>query len=203
MYCAYGKRVHWRVEVLDIRHGTPGIRQATLRFSGKGTDRLQREAGVHAVQHLTRSRKKDRIHTSTASIAVFPESKDPKHPLRLSDVRVDTFRGSGAGGQHRNVTDSAVRVTHKPSGLTAVVTSGRSQQVNREQALAVLEARLTADRHAEAHGAVNRTRQAQIAGASRSATSRVYDRVRDMIRCKDGTKVRGVEAVLAGDLDRL
>jgi peptide chain release factor 1 len=200
MYAAWAKRRGWSFELLDVREGEPGIRQATVRVSGDAVNAIAQEVGVHAVQHITRSRRKDRIHTSTASIAAYPERMDPLRRLPMGEVRIDTFRGSGPGGQHRNVTDSGVRATHQPSGLTASVTSGRSQGINREKALAVLESRWLAQQTDVARERVEGVRRRQVAGASRSATSRVYDRVRDMVRTKDGRKVRGVAAILGGDL---
>lgn len=206
MYERYSRKRGWAVETLDTRGEGAGLRFALLEVRGRGVMELHAEAGAHSIQHLTRSRKQDRIHTSTATVAVFALAADNETGeslVRDGDIRVDTFRGSGKGGQHRNVTDSAVRALHVPSGEMATVTSGRSQSQNRELALAVLLGRLRAKTEEEAR-ARKQTQRGQQTQAQRAKAIRVYDLVRDMVRCSDtGIKVKRVRRVLDGDLDLL
>ena len=204
MYERYSRRRGWELETLDTRSDGAGLRFALLEIRGAGVARLCEEAGAHSIQHLTRSRKDDRIHTSTATVAVFPleQNDDGERLVRAGDIRIDTFRGSGKGGQHRNVTDSAVRALHLPSGEMATITSGRSQGQNREQALTVLLGRLQAKAQAETR-ARKQTQRGQQTQAQRAKAIRVYDLVRDMVRCDSGLKVRQVRRILDGDLDAL
>lgn len=205
MYERYSRKVGWDFDVLDAREGgrRGALRMAVCEIKGAGADKLHQEAGAHSIQHITRSRNKDRIHTSNASIAVFDAADlraRAKRSLAAGEVRIDTFRGSGAGGQHRNVTDSAVRALHVPTGEMVTVTSGRSQGDNREQALAVLMSRLVKRADGEHHEAIQQKRAKQ-ARAGRAQTTRVYDLIRDMVRCeRTGQKVRRVRKVLDGDL---
>jgi peptide chain release factor 1 len=207
MYERYARRRGWAFTVLDRREDRAGgLRQATFEVGGDGVGALHREAGAHSIQHLTRSRNADRIHTSNASIVVFDQSELVARGDALvsrGDVRVDTFRGHGAGGQHRNVTDLAVRATYLPTGDTATVTSGRSQVINRAQALAVLASRIADREDADRRANLQRRRSTQ-ARAGRAQTTRVYDLVRDMVRCeRTGRKIRRVRKVLDGDLSEL
>lgn len=201
MYARYARRRSWRSQLLEEHDDPP--RLLVLRVWGKGVERLLGEGGIHKVQHKTRSRRQDRIHTSVVTVAVLEPPAEIGRVLRSCDVRIDTFRGSGAGGQHRNVTDSAVRAVHTPTGETATVTSGRSQGANRDAVIGVLAARLQARHQDTATAQTNRSRQRQAGQADRAGAGRVYDRVRDMVRMQDGRKVQGVERVLSGDLDKL
>lgn len=207
MYERYSRRVGWSFDLLDSKgDSAKGLRLAVCEISGEGAERLHQEAGAHSIQHITRSRNADRIHTSNASIVVFNRAELDGRGSRLlksGEIRFDTFRGHGAGGQHRNVTDSAVRATHVPSGTMATVTSGRSQAQNRELVLVVLLARLAESDQAEQDAGVQRKRRSQ-AKAGRAQTTRVYDLVRDVVRCgRTGKKIRRVKRVLDGDLSEL
>lgn len=204
MYTRYCSNNRLHLKVVDQKGKGKGLRLAVCIIRGKGAGRLLGEGGTHSIQHITRSRRKDRIHTSTVTVACFPlqnksQQTETKKSLARGEVRIDTFRGSGKGGQHRNKTDSAVRALHLPSGEQATVTSGRSQSKNREQALAILGARLAATQQAENRRAIQARRQKQTR-AERSRAIRVYDLVRDMVRCGDGRKIYGVQKILDGDL---
>jgi peptide chain release factor 1 len=204
MYQRHARKRGWEIEVLETRGEGAALRFAVFEVSGEGAARLHQEAGAHSIQHLTRSRKDNRVHTSTATVAVFAPVKSGigESLVRSGDIRVDTFRGSGKGGQHRNVTDSAVRVLHLPSGEMATVTSGRSQTQNRALALSVLLGRLRSRERERELASAQRQRSAQTQ-AQRAKAIRVYDLVRDMVRCADGRKVKRVRNVLDGDLDAL
>lgn len=206
MYERYSRKAGWSFVLLEARRAGDGVRLAVFEVRGAGADRLHGEAGAHSIQHVTRSRGDGRIHTSNASVVVFDLAEVDRQAgvlVHKGDIRLDRFRGSGAGGQHRNVTDSAIRATHIPSGEMATVTSGRSQTANREQALAVLMARLQQrESAAQLRGVAQR--RAHQARAGRAQSTRVYDCVRDVVRCaRTGQKVGRVKAVLNGDLDRL
>lgn len=197
-----------RLEVLSVRNEAAGVRLATLKASGSGCERLLGESGVHSIQHITRSRKKDRIHTSTVTVVALSvaeiELTDAEHSFDLErdEIRIDTFRGSGAGGQHRNKTDSAVRATHIPSGEVVTITSGRSQHKNKEAARLLLAMKLKEKVSASQAETSRDQRRAHTSG-ERARALRTYDLVRDVVRCSNGSKVRGAAKVLAGDLDRI
>jgi peptide chain release factor 1 len=205
MYERYCRKTGWTFELLDAKDDGQGLRQATFQISGKGVSVLHGEAGAHSIQHITKSRKKDRIHTSNASIAVFDLSELSSSSLTVpdSDIRFDTFRGSGAGGQHRNVTDSAVRALHIPSGEMVTITSGRSQGQNRQLARQLLMAKL-ADKAQSGHAQQVQSRRSVQSKAGRGHQTRVYDMITDMVRCqRSGKKVRRADKVLDGDMSQL
>lgn len=142
-YLRYAQKRGWKAEILDESSPASGLlKSAVLRISGKGVDALSAEAGTHRVTRIPVNEKTGRRHTSAVTVAILTVPERVSVSLDLSEVRIDTFRGTGPGGQHRNKTDSAVRVTHKPSGLTATAQGDRSQHVNRERALETLAARL-------------------------------------------------------------
>jgi peptide chain release factor 1 len=204
MYGRWAESAGLKWDLLDRREHGKGLRLGVYRLAGDGCERLIGEAGAHKVQRVTRSRNKDRIHTSTATLVCY-RAPGPATAFALnpSDIRIDTFRGSGAGGQHRNVTDSAVRAVHIPSGEIATVTSGRSQHINRELALEVLAGRLAARESASRHDALQ-TARGQSTQAQRARAIRTYDEVRNVVRCsRTGQKIRDVAGVLDGKIDAL
>lgn len=201
MYERYCRKIGWEIELLDENRDGNAVRSAVCEVSGNGVERLHGEAGTHTVQHVTMSRRKDRVHSSNASVVVLNvERNEGEQLFRSGDVRIDTFRGSGKGGQHRNKTDSAVRALHVPTGEMATVTSGRSQGKNREAALAVLAARLGSHAQARRDESVQRRRRQSVA-AGRSESARTYDLVRGVVRCdRTGVKVQQARRVLNGEL---
>jgi peptide chain release factor 1 len=205
MYERYCRRKSWTVERLEERMEGSGLRSCVLRIEGAAAV-LHGEAGCHSIQHKTRSRRQDRIHTSTVTVAVFDAAELDRRAerlLRVGEVRIDTFRGHGAGGQHRNVTDSAVRAVHLPTGETATLISGRSQAQNRERVLEVLTARLASKAEA-AHQRRLQGKRREQTRAEQARTVRVYDLIRDMVRCDlTARKVKRVKRILDGDLDLL
>ena len=204
MYGRWATSRGFKWELLDRREQGHGLRLGVYRVEGEGCECLMGEAGAHKVQRVTRSRSKDRIHTSTATLVCY-RAPGPTSTFKLnpSEVRIDTFRGSGAGGQHRNVTDSAVRAVHVPTGEMATVTSGRSQGINRERALEVLTARLEARRQVGQHEALQAAR-GRSTQAQRARAIRTYDEVRNVVRCsRTDQKVRDVAGVLDGRIDSL
>jgi protein subunit release factor A len=200
MYQNWSLKKGFQFDLLEVRSSGQGIRFASFKICSNLD--LTQEAGVHAIQHKTRSRKKDRIHTSTASVAVLKENSNLASSLNQSDLRIDTFRGSGAGGQHRNKTDSAVRVVHTPTQITVTRSSGRSQHQNKESAINELQDILKARKNQKFLNQQDHIRQSQLQKVSRSSTTRVYDLCTDTVRSKT-SKVSGAKKILEGDLDRI
>lgn len=204
MYQRFCLRKGLTCKILDERSSGKELRSTTLLVKGQGADRLLAESGAHSIQHTTRSRSDGRIHTSTVTVAVFPAASqdEVRKAMNAGEIRVDTFRGSGRGGQHRNTCDSAVRAVHLPTGEMATVTSGRSQSQNRERALAVLCGRLEKREKELRKNAEEKERRRQTS-AHRAQAIRTYDLVRGVVRSSEGRKFYAVRQILDGDLDRL
>jgi peptide chain release factor 1 len=205
MYRRYAEAQGWRVEVMDE---TPtelgGLKELIAAVRGQGAyARLKFESGVHRVQRVPATEAGGRIHTSAATVAVLPEAEEVDVEIRPEDVRIDTMRASGAGGQHVNTTDSAVRLTHLPTGIV-VTSSEKSQHQNRARAMAVLRARLydIARREADAERAA--TRKGQVGSGDRSERIRTYNfpqgRVTDH---RVNLTLYKLDQVMQGDLDEI
>jgi len=207
MYGRYAERCGWRLELVSASHAeVGGYKEVIARIEGRGAyARLKFESGVHRVQRVPQTESQGRIHTSACTVAVLPELEDVAEvELNPGDLRVDTFRASGAGGQHVNKTDSAIRITHLPSGLVVECQDERSQHKNRARALALLQARL----HAQAEQAQRveqaQTRRALVGSGDRSERIRTYNfpqgRITDH---RINLTLYKLEEVLAGNLDPL
>ncbi|HUA76697.1 MAG TPA: peptide chain release factor-like protein, partial [Acetobacteraceae bacterium] len=196
----------WRFEVLST---TPsdldGIREGIAEITGRDVfARLKFESGVHRVQRVPETESQGRIHTSTVTVAVLPEAEDVDVVINDADLRIDVFRASGAGGQHVNKTESAVRMTHLPTGITVSMQEEKSQHKNRAKAMKILRARLYERNRAELAASRAADRRAQVGSGDRSERIRTYNfpqgRVTDH---RIGLTLYKLDRVLEGDLDPL
>src|SRR5919201_117134 len=206
MYTKYAERQRWKVEVMDSSAtGVGGLKDVILFVQGKGAwSRLKFERGVHRVQRVPVTESSGRIHTSTVTVAVLPEAEDVDVKVEEKDLRVDVYRSSGPGGQGVNTTDSAVRITHLPTGLVVTCQDERSQLKNRAKAMRVLRARLFERAQEEQQAAIAADRKNQVGTGERSERIRTYNvpqtRVTDH---RIGLTLHRLPAVLEGDLDEL
>jgi len=207
MYTRYAERSGWRVEVVSENPGeVGGYKEIIVRIVGHGAySRLKFESGGHRVQRVPETESQGRIHTSACTVAVMPEADEVSEIIiNPADLRIDTFRASGAGGQHINKTDSAVRITHLPTGLVVECQDDRSQHRNRAQAMSVLAARLK-DREIQAHNAAEAsTRKSLIGSGDRSDRIRTYNfpqgRITDH---RINLTLYKIDAMMDGDLSEL
>src|SRR5919109_496392 len=206
MYTKYAEAHRWKVEVMDSSPtGVGGLKEVIFFVQGRGAwSRLKFERGVHRVQRVPVTESSGRIHTSTVTVAVLPEAEDVDVRVEEKDLRVDVYRSSGPGGQGVNTTDSAVRITHIPTGLVVTCQDERSQLKNRAKAMRVLKARLLERAQEEQQAAIAADRRSQVGTGERSEKSRTYNfpqnRVTDH---RVGVTLHKLPQVLEGDLDDL
>jgi peptide chain release factor 1 len=206
MYLRYAEERGWRTEMVDASEGEMGgYREASFIVRGKDAyGDLRSESGVHRVQRVPATESQGRIHTSAATVAVLPEAEEVDIDIRDEDLRVDVYRSSGPGGQSVNTTDSAVRITHIPTGVVVTCQDEKSQHKNKAKALKVLRSRLLDQKIAEQEAERSRDRKLQVGTGDRSAKIRTYNfpqgRVTDH---RIGLTLHKLQGVLDGDLDEL
>jgi peptide chain release factor 1 len=205
MYQRYAEARGWRWEVIEEQvSDLGGLRELVVRIAGEGVfARLKFESGVHRVQRVPETESGGRIHTSAATVAVLPEAEEVDIQISANDIRIDTMRSSGAGGQHVNTTDSAVRITHLPTGIV-VTSSEKSQHRNREIAMQVLRARLFDLQRQQADDARSADRKAQVGSGDRSERIRTYNFPQGrMTDHRIGLTLYRLEQIIGGDLDEI
>nr|WP_122013594.1 peptide chain release factor 1 [Maliibacterium massiliense] len=206
MYTRYAERHLWQIQIVDISETElGGVKEATLLVSGRGAySRLKFESGAHRVQRVPSTESGGRIHTSAATVAVLPEVQDVQIVIDPNDLKIDTYRSGGAGGQHVNKTESAIRITHLPTGIVVSCQNERSQIKNREQAMRVLKSRLYDFYEQQRASAYSENRRAQVGTGDRSERIRTYNfpqnRVSDH---RINLTLYQLESFLDGDMDEM
>jgi len=206
MYGHYADRRRWKTEIMNSNeNGLGGLKEVVFMIQGRGAySRLKYESGVHRVQRVPETESSGRIHTSTVTVAVLPEAEDVDVNLDLNDVRVDVYRSSGNGGQSVNTTDSAVRVTHVPTGIVVACQDEKSQLKNKDKALKILRSKLYELEQEKQHSELSAERRSQIGTGDRSERIRTYNfpqsRVTDH---RISLTLHKLDAVLNGDLDEI
>ncbi|HDD35355.1 MAG TPA: peptide chain release factor 1, partial [Candidatus Desulfofervidus auxilii] len=206
MYSKYAENKGWRVEVLSSHFtGLGGVKELIALIEGKGAySRLKYESGVHRVQRVPETESQGRIHTSAVTVAILPEAEEVDVEIDPKDLKIEVFRASGPGGQHVNVTDSAVRITHIPTGMVVQCQDERSQHKNKAKAMKILRARLLEKKRQEQEEKMAKERKNQVGTGDRSERIRTYNfpqgRVTDH---RIGLTLYRLEDVLEGNLDEI
>ncbi len=206
MYSMYAELKGWKVEVLNSNEtGLGGFKEISFMIKGEGAySRLKYESGVHRVQRVPETEAQGRIHTSTVTVAVLPEADDVEIEINPNDLQIDTFRAGGAGGQHINKTDSAIRITHLPTGTVVECQDERSQYKNKDKAMKVLKSRLLEAKIQEQNSAVAQERRSQVGTGDRSERIRTYNfpqgRLTDH---RIGLTIYRLDDILNGNIDEV
>jgi peptide chain release factor 1 len=206
MYTMYAESKRWKSEIANINETElGGIKEVSFVIEGEGAySRLKFESGVHRVQRVPDTEASGRIHTSTVTVAVLPEMEEVDFQINPADLQIDTFRSSGAGGQHVNKTESAIRITHLPTGTVVECQDERSQHKNRERAMKILVSRLLEAEREKQSAAVAEERRSQVGTGDRSERIRTYNfpqgRVTDH---RIGLTLYKIEQIMNGDLDEI
>lgn len=204
MYMLYAAKKGWRTSLAgESFTDLGGYREVVLEIDGKGVfGHLKHESGVHRVQRVPATETAGRIHTSTATVAVFPEAEDIEVSINPADLRIDSYRSSGAGGQHVNVTDSAVRITHIPSGLVVACQDERSQHKNKAKAMKVLQARLLVLNRDKQEAEQSQKRREMVAGAARAEKVRTYNFPQNRITDHQvDVTIKNLDVAMQGGID--
>ncbi|MBO4954066.1 MAG: peptide chain release factor 1, partial [Clostridia bacterium] len=206
MYSMYAELRRWKVETMNSNMtDIGGFKEISFSIEGKGAySRLKFESGVHRVQRIPETESGGRIHTSTVTVAVLPEVEDVEVEINQNDIRIDVFRAGGPGGQCVNTTDSAVRITHLPTGLVVSCQDEKSQHKNKDKAMKILRSRLYDLLQSQQNEAIAKDRKSQVGTGDRSERIRTYNfpqgRVTDH---RIGLTLHRIDAILNGDLDEI
>ena len=206
MYSMYAERKGYKIEVVSLNEtGLGGYKEVSFIVSGQGAySRFKFESGTHRVQRVPQTESSGRIHTSAATVAVLPEADDVEVDINPNDLEIDTFRSSGAGGQHINKTSSAIRITHKPTGMVVECQDERSQYKNKDKAMKVLKSRLLKMEQDKQNEAIASDRRSQVGSGDRSEKIRTYNypqsRVTDH---RIGLTLYKLDEIMNGDLDEI
>ncbi len=206
MYTMYAQRRGWRAEVLSANETElGGVKEGVVLIEGEGVfSRLKFESGVHQVKRVPGTESSGRIQTSTATVAVLPEAEEVDVEIDPKDLQIDTYRSSGAGGQHVNKTESAIRITHLPTGTVVTCQDERSQYKNRDKAMRVLRSRLYQQERERRNAAASLERKSQVGGGWRSEKIRTYRFLQSqVVEQRIGLTVYRLDAVMNGDLDEI
>lgn len=206
MYSMYAEKRRWKLEVMNLNETElGGIKEITFMITGKGAySRLKFESGVHRVQRVPETETSGRIHTSTATVAVLPEVDDVEVEINPTDLKVDTFRSSGAGGQHINKTESAIRITHIPTGVVVECQTERSQIQNRETAMSMLRSKLYEAKLEKQRSEQASARKSQVGTGDRSEKIRTYNYPQGRITDhRIGLSMYQVDEFMNGGLDEM
>jgi len=206
MYTKYAEKCGWKTEMLDSNPtGIGGFKEVVFAIEGNGAfSRLKFESGVHRVQRIPETEANGRIHTSTVTVAVLPEVEEVDVEVNQNDLRIDTYRASGAGGQHINKTDSAIRITHMPTGIVVCCQDQRSQHKNKDKAMRILRSKLYEIAQQQQASEIAQSRKVQVGTGDRSERIRTYNYPQGRITDhRIGLTLYKLESVLEGDIDEV
>lgn len=206
MYTLYAQKMNWRVSVESVSPtDLGGYREIVLHIQGKGVyGHLRYESGVHRVQRVPATETQGRVHTSTVTVAVLPEAEEVDVTINPADLRIDVYRSSGAGGQHVNTTDSAVRITHIPSGVVVACQEERSQHKNKAKAMKLLQSRLLAAQMEKAEEQMRKQRKEQVGTGERAEKVRTYNFPQNRVTDHQvDLTLKKLDMVMEGDLDEI
>lgn len=206
MYCKYAETLGWKIEVIDYEEGTSGG-YTLMEFKIKGDNvysKMKYESGAHRVQRVPATETQGRIHTSTATVLVMPEAEEQDVDIKVADVKVDVYRSGGAGGQSVNTTDSAVRMTHLPTGIVVTCQNERSQIQNREKAMEMLRTRVYEDLIRKREEALGSARKSIIGTGDRSEKIRTYNYPQNRVTDhRIGLTIKQLDRIVEGDLSEI
>ena len=206
MYTMYAERKGFKIELINANETElGGYKEISFMINGEGAySRFKYESGVHRVQRVPETESQGRIHTSTTTVAVLPEADEVEMEINPKDLKIDTFRSSGAGGQHINKTSSAIRITHLPTGMVVECQDERSQYKNKDKALKVLKSRLLQEKQEAQDSAISAERKSQVGSGDRSERIRTYNYPQGRLTDhRIGLTLYKLEDVLNGDLDEV